>query len=97
MFGMIIGQLRRQSVRTLTLLLGVLVATTGFSLLTSSVETSRLQVQATADANFRAAYGILVRPGGARTGREASAGQVRPNLDMPTSTAICASVSGRRT
>ncbi|MFH9008172.1 FtsX-like permease family protein [Streptomyces afghaniensis] len=80
MWGMITGQLRRQSVRTLTLLVGVLVATAGFTLLTGSVETSRLTVKASADANFRAAYDILVRPAGARTGREESAGQVRPNF-----------------
>ncbi|MFI6012269.1 hypothetical protein ACIBAG_26225 [Streptomyces sp. NPDC051243] len=55
MWGMISGQLRRQSVRTLTLLVGVLVATAGFTLLTGSVETSRLTVKAPADANFRAA------------------------------------------
>ncbi|WP_067282132.1 FtsX-like permease family protein [Streptomyces jeddahensis] len=77
---MITGQLRRQAVRTLTLLLGVLVATAGFTLLTGSVETSRLEVKASADANFRAAYDILVRPTGARSGREASTGQVRPNF-----------------
>ncbi|MEU1106243.1 ABC transporter permease [Streptomyces tibetensis] len=80
MLGMIIGQLRRQSVRTLTLLVGVLVATAGFTLLTGSVETSRLTVTESADANFRAAYDILVRPAGARTGREESVGQVRPNF-----------------
>lgn len=77
---MITGQLRRQSVRTLKLLGGVLVATAGFTLLTGAVETSRLTVQASSDANFRAAYDILVRPAGARTGREESVGQVRPSF-----------------
>ena len=80
LLGMITGRLRRQSVRTLALLLGVLVATTGFTLLTGSVATSRLRVEASADANFRAAYDIPVRPAGARSEREASAGQVRPNF-----------------
>jgi hypothetical protein len=51
---MITGQLRRQSVRTLTLLVGVLVAAAGFTLLTGSVETS-LTVKESAAANFRAA------------------------------------------
>ncbi|MFC5661704.1 FtsX-like permease family protein [Kitasatospora misakiensis] len=77
---MITGQLRRQAARTLTLLLGVLVATTGFTLLTGSVETSRLEVRASADAGFRAAYDVLVRPKGARSEREAATGQVRPNF-----------------
>ncbi|GIH25208.1 hypothetical protein Aph01nite_35180 [Acrocarpospora phusangensis] len=75
-----IRQLRRQRVRTLTTLLGVLVAATGFTLLTGAVETSRLQVTGTVDKNYRSAYDVLVRPGGSRTGQEAARGQVRPNF-----------------
>ncbi|MFI6899442.1 FtsX-like permease family protein [Streptomyces sp. NPDC050256] len=77
---MIAGQLRQQAVRTLTMLLGVLVATSGFLLLTGSVETSRLRVEDTANRNFRTAYDILVRPGDAISARERASASVRPNF-----------------
>lgn len=62
------------------MLLGVLVATSGFTLLTGAVETSRLQVSGTVDEHFRAAYDILVRPAGSRTPLEVERGLVRPNF-----------------
>ncbi|AKG42936.1 protein of unknown function DUF214 [Streptomyces xiamenensis] len=80
MLALITQQLRRRSARAVTLLAGVLVASMGFVLLTGSVDTSRLRVQATADANFRAAYDILVRPVDATSELEAQAGEVRPNF-----------------
>lgn len=54
-----------------------------------SVETSRLTVKASADADFRAAYDILVRPAGARTGRV----QTPPVLLVPDARSqLCSSV-----
>jgi hypothetical protein len=75
-----IRQLRRQGLRTLTMLLGVLLATSGFTLLTGAVQTSQLRVTGVVDQNYRSAYDILVRPVGARTGTEQAGGQVRPNF-----------------
>ena len=43
MIGMILSQLRRRRGRALSLALGILVAATGFTLLTSAVTTSRAQ------------------------------------------------------
>jgi putative ABC transport system permease protein len=77
---MVIGQLRQRSARAVTLLAGVLVASMGFTLLTGSVETSRLRVQATANENYRAVYDILVRPEGSPTATERREGEVRPNF-----------------
>ncbi|MGY0234050.1 FtsX-like permease family protein [Longispora urticae] len=79
MSRMIWAQLRNRAGRSLALLLGVLVATTGFTVLTGSTETSRLRVTGTLDANARAAYEILVRPKGSRTPLEEQRGLVRPN------------------
>jgi predicted ABC-type transport system involved in lysophospholipase L1 biosynthesis ATPase subunit len=61
------------------LLAGVLAATTGFTVLTGTTATARLEVTGTVDANARAAYDILVRPKGARTSLESDPGLVRPN------------------
>ncbi|GAA2350359.1 FtsX-like permease family protein [Streptomyces carpaticus] len=80
MFAHITQQLRRRSARAVTLLAGVLVASMGFILLTGSVDTSRLRVQSTADANFRAAYDILVRPVDAGNALEVASGEVGPNF-----------------
>ena len=52
--------------RSGALLAGVLVATTGFTVLTGATATGRLEVTGTVDANARAAYDILVRPKGVR-------------------------------
>lgn len=77
--GMIGRQARRRLGRTMALLAGILVATTGFTVLMASVATSRLEVREHVDANFRAAYDILVRPHGARSSIEDDRGLVRPN------------------
>jgi ABC-type antimicrobial peptide transport system permease subunit len=61
------------------MLAGVLVATTGFTVLTGATATARLEVTGTVGANARAAYDILVRPKGARTSLESDPGLVRPN------------------
>jgi putative ABC transport system permease protein len=76
----IVSQLRRRAWRATALLVGVLVATSGFVVLTSSTEASRLIVQGTVDENARSAYDILVRPRGARTALEDRRGLVRSNF-----------------
>jgi hypothetical protein len=50
---MVLASLRRRFGRALALLVGLLVATTGFTMLTGSTETSRLQVTGTVAENFR--------------------------------------------
>ncbi|MFR9774716.1 FtsX-like permease family protein [Micromonospora sp. MS34] len=79
MFHFVWGQLRGRAGRSVALLVGVLVATTGFVVLTGATTTSRLQVTGTVERNTRAAYDILVRPKGSRTPLEAERRLVRPN------------------
>lgn len=76
----ILASLRRRTGRALALLLGVLVATIGFTVLTGSTETARLQVTGTVGEHYRGAYDILVRPAGARTELEQQRQLVRPNF-----------------
>ncbi|MDG6103594.1 ABC transporter permease [Dactylosporangium aurantiacum] len=63
----------------MALLVGVLTATTGFTVLTGATATARLQVTGTVDANVRAAYDILVRPRGSRLPLEDDRALLRPN------------------
>ncbi|MGR6319990.1 ABC transporter permease [Micromonospora soli] len=79
MFRFVWGQLRGRAGRSVALLVGVLVATTGFVVLTGATTTSRLAVTGTVERNTRAAYDILVRPKGTRTPLEAERRLVRPN------------------
>ncbi|SCF17340.1 FtsX-like permease family protein [Micromonospora viridifaciens] len=72
-------QLRSRAGRSVALLAGVLVATTGFVVLTGATTTSRLEVTGTVERSTRAAYDILVRPTGTRTPLEAEQRLVRPN------------------
>src|SRR5262245_46797172 len=76
----ILAQLRRRAGRATALLLGVLIATTGFTVLTGSTATSRLQVIGEVEKNFRSAYDILLRPSGDRTALEEQRDLVRPNF-----------------
>lgn len=71
------GHLRRAPGRALALVLGVVVAATGFTVLTGSARASQLQVVGTVNANARSAYDVLVRPAAARSGLEQSRGLVR--------------------
>lgn len=80
MSRIILASLRRRTGRALALLLGMLVATTGFTVLTGSTETARLRVTGTVAEHFRGAYDILVRPAGARTELEEQRQLVRPNF-----------------
>ncbi|MFC6016569.1 FtsX-like permease family protein [Plantactinospora solaniradicis] len=79
MFRFIWRQLRGRGARSVALLVGVLVATTGFVVLTGATTTSRLQLGERVERETRAAYDILVRPKGSRTPQEADRGVVRPN------------------
>ncbi|MEV0129812.1 FtsX-like permease family protein [Dactylosporangium sp. NPDC050688] len=63
----------------MALLIGVLTATTGFTVLTGATATARLQVTGTVEANVRAAYDILVRPRGSRLPLEDDRALLRPN------------------
>ncbi|MGC4893973.1 FtsX-like permease family protein [Micromonospora sp. DT31] len=79
MVGFIWSQLRGRAGRSVALLIGVLVATTGFVVLTGATTTSRLAVTGAVERDTRAAYDILVRPKGTRTPLESERGLVRPN------------------
>ncbi|MFU8871814.1 ABC transporter permease, partial [Micromonospora sp. SL4-19] len=79
MLAFIWRQLRGRAGRSVALLAGVLVATTGFVVLTGATTTSRLEVTGAVERDTRAAYDILVRPKGTRTPLEAERGLVRPN------------------
>jgi putative ABC transport system permease protein len=56
------SQVLRRRGRTLAVVAAIVVAAVSFSLLTSAVATSRLEVRGKVQANFRSAYDILVRP-----------------------------------
>lgn len=73
------GRLRHQIGRTAALLLGILVATASFVVLTGAARTTQLRTVGAVGHNYRSAYDILVRPQGSMTGLERSRGLVRPN------------------
>ncbi|MEU2508461.1 ABC transporter permease [Streptomyces sp. NPDC007863] len=72
--------LRHRTLRSLALVLGILLATSGFTLLTAGARSSQLRTTGTVDDNYRGAYDILVRPQGARSALEDGEGLVRPNF-----------------
>ncbi len=74
---MIRSQLAHRASRTLALFLGMLVATTAFTVLTGAADTSRLVVRGEVAKDFRSAYDILVRPAGSKSALETSQGLVR--------------------
>lgn len=65
--------------RSLAVVAAVLATTGSFGVLAAAVRTSQLQAKATADANSRASYDILVRPRDSRDPQERTLGLVRPN------------------
>ncbi|GAB3963563.1 FtsX-like permease family protein [Plantactinospora veratri] len=79
MVGFIWRQLRARLWRSLALLTGVLVATTGFVVLTGTTTTSQLRLNEQVQRETRAAYDILVRPNGTQADLETARGVVRPN------------------
>lgn len=74
------SELVHRGSRTLALLLGILIATTSFAVLTGTSESQRLQVRGTVAKSFRSDYDILVRPRGSRNSFEQRTGQVQPNF-----------------
>jgi hypothetical protein len=72
--------MRRRPGRAVALAAGILVASTSFTLLTSSVRTSQLITVGTVQRNARSAYDILVRPPGTRSPLELRAGLVQDNF-----------------
>ncbi len=74
------SQLRHRFGRTAALLVGIVVATTSFTVLTATSRTSQLRTTATVGEHFRVAYDILVRPQGTQSAVEARTGTVQPNF-----------------
>jgi putative ABC transport system permease protein len=74
------SHLRFRSVRLIALLVGMLLATTAFTVLTAASRTSQLRTVGTVSAHFVPAYEILVRPHGARTKLEEQTDTVQPNF-----------------
>lgn len=79
MFGFAWRGLRRRRSRAVALALGVVVATSGFVLLTTGVATSQVQTVGTVQENARSAYDILVRPNGSATAIEEAEGLLQDN------------------
>lgn len=79
MLRLVSAQVLHRRGRSLAVVAAIVVAAMSFSLLTSAVETSRLQVQGTVEANFRTAYDILVRPSGSITQLERDQRLVQEN------------------
>jgi putative ABC transport system permease protein len=73
------SQLRFRPARLAALLIGMLVATTAFTVLTAASRTSQLRTVGTISAHFVPAYDILVRPHGARTALEKATRTVQPD------------------
>ncbi len=73
------SQLLHRRSRTATLGVGILAAAVGFTLLTSAVETGRLEVVGTVSKSFRPAYDVLVRPPGSFTPLEREQGLIQQN------------------
>jgi putative ABC transport system permease protein len=74
------SQLRYRTARSVALLLGMLLATTAFTVLTAASRTAQLRTVGTVSAHFIPSYDILVRPRGARTGLETQTDTVQPNF-----------------
>lgn len=79
MFRIVAVQALRRRGRSLAVVAAIVVAAVSFSLLTSAVATSQLQIHGTVQQNYRSAYDILVRPAGSRTKLEASQRLVQQN------------------
>lgn len=77
MMGLVWAQLLRRGSRSLALLLGLLVACAGFTVLTGQVRSSSLRTVGTIRVNDRSAYDILVRPRGAQSPLERKDGLVQ--------------------
>src|SRR3954454_3540556 len=76
----VLAELLHRRSRSLALLLGIVVATTSFTVLTGTSDSQRLEVRGTVAKAFRGDYDVLVRPRGSRTARERRTGQLQPNF-----------------
>jgi putative ABC transport system permease protein len=76
----VVSELVHRRSRTLALLLGILVATAAFTVLTGTSETQRLEARGTVERSFRGDYDVLVRPRGSRSPIERRTGQAPPNF-----------------
>jgi putative ABC transport system permease protein len=74
------SQVRFRPARALTLIVGVLVAATAFTVLTAASRTAQARTTGKVSANFSPAYDILVRPKGSRTAVESKTGTVAPDF-----------------
>lgn len=74
------SQFRVRAGRAAALAGAILVAAVSFTLLTSSAQTSRLEVAGTLRSNYRAAYDVLVRPSSSLAQLERAGCLVRPNF-----------------
>ncbi len=72
-------QALRRWTRSAAVILAIVVAAVSFSLLTSAVASSKLEVQGTVDENYQSAYDILVRPAKSDSPLERSKGLVQQN------------------
>lgn len=79
MLRLVWRQARLRAGRSIALMAGIVVATTGFTVLVGAIDRSTLVVTEAVEANARAAYDILVRPAAARSAEEQERGSVRPN------------------
>lgn len=80
MLRMVWRQLSHRPGRSLALALAVVVAGTGFTVLTASSRASTLQTTRLAQEHARTAYDILVRPPGSRSALERSEALVQPGF-----------------
>lgn len=80
MLRIIRAQLTHRAGRTVALLLGILVATTAFTVLSGTSQTAQLQVRGAVGKNFRTTYDILVRPKNSKTTLEDKQGLVQQNF-----------------
>ena len=76
----VVSELLHRRSRSLALLLGILVATAAFTVLTGTSETQRLEARGTVERSFRGDYDVLVRPRGSRSAIERRSGQAPPNF-----------------
>ena len=77
---MVWSQIRRRGGRSLALMLAILIAAGGFTVLTASSAASRLQTVGTVNAHALTGYDVLVRPKGARSALEQSQNLVQPGF-----------------
>lgn len=79
MRGFILAGIRQRAGRSLALVAGILLAATGFTVLTGATTTSRLRVEGLVEGTGRPAYDLLIRPQGARSADEDAHRVVRAN------------------